>query len=43
MHVFEMGVMGFAYLFAILWVLSNVADDKVEKTQRDFRKADKES
>jgi hypothetical protein len=43
MHVFEMGVSGVAYLFVIWWVFSNLADDKEEKTQRDFGKVDKES
>jgi len=43
MHTFEM-VMGFVYLFVVLWVLSNIADDKEETAQsRDFPKVDKES
>ena len=43
MHVLEMGVLGFTYLFVIGWVLSNLADDKEVKTQRDFKNADKKS
>jgi len=42
MHVFEMGL-GFCYLLVICWVLSNIADDKEEKAQRDSEKVDKES
>ena len=43
MHTFET-VMGFVYLFVVLWVLSNIADDKEEKAQsRDFPKSVEES
>ena len=43
MHVFEVG-MGFGYLLVIWWVLSNIADDKEGKAQREAsRKVDKES
>jgi hypothetical protein len=41
-HVFEV-VMGFGYLFVVLWVLSNLEDDEEEKVPRDFPKVDKES
>jgi hypothetical protein len=41
-HVFEI-VMGFVYLFVVLWVLSNLADDEEEKAPRDIPKVDKES
>jgi hypothetical protein len=41
-HVFEV-VMGFGYLFVVLWVLSNLADDEEEKAPRDFPKVEKES
>ncbi len=43
MHVLEMGVMGLTYLLVVVWVLSNLADDKEVKTQRDFENADKKS
>ena len=43
MHIFEAGL-GAGYLFVIWWVLSNIADDKEEKGQREASgKADKES
>ena len=41
-HVFEI-VMGFGYLFVVLWVLDNIADDEEEKAPRDIPKVDKES
>jgi hypothetical protein len=41
-HVFEV-VMGFGYLFVVLWVLSNLEDDEEEKVPRDIPKVDKES
>ena len=42
MHVFEV-VMGFAYLFVVWWVLSNLADDIEENAPRDLPKVNKES
>ena len=42
MHVFEAGL-GVGYLFIIWWVLSNMAEDKEQKAQRDSEKVDKES
>ena len=42
MLVFEV-VMGLGYLYVVLWVLSNVADDEEENAPRDIPKVDNES